>query len=59
MGAQVLALGVQCGEEGGGCGFGGGAEVPVEIAEGRGAGEERVGDAGAGELEEAFEELGG
>jgi hypothetical protein len=55
--AQDLAFGVQLGEEGGRVGLGGVAQVAVNVAEGARGGEAWVCDAGAGELEEAFEQL--
>ena len=54
---QDLAFGVQLGEEGGGVGLGGVAQVTVDVAEGARRVEVGVRDAGAGELEEAFEQL--
>jgi hypothetical protein len=55
--AQDLAFGVQLGEERRWVGLGGIAQVAVDVAEGARGGEVRVRDAGAGELEEAFEQL--
>jgi hypothetical protein len=54
---QDLAFGVQLGEERGGVGLGGVAQVAVYVAEGARGGEVGVRDAGASELEEAFEQL--
>lgn len=55
--ADDLAFCVEAAEERGRGGLGGGAQRAVEIAKGAGGGELRVGDAGAGELEEALEQL--
>lgn len=54
---QDLAFGVQLGEEGGRVGLGGVAQVAVDVAQGARGVEVGVRDAGAGELEEAFEQL--
>lgn len=54
---QDLAFGVQLGEEGRRAGLGGVAQVAIDFAEGARRVEVGVRDAGAGELEEAFEQL--